>query len=588
MSKGFKLLLIIPLLLLVATQTLAHSDYTKEFFRYQDVDDNELIVEGYWTDGVISADPVYLRIVNQHGLVLHKRPPVTKIVFVKDTDDGYTVFEYKGLIVPSSIIVFKDGVFNEADTFILSIITASCKYLLSILPISILLAALYILAQGVTKPKTPIAILTIVIAWFINDLIVLPLLVAIVFWTLRGLLRALDININTQKKIVKIGILGLIIYVLVMLLNTDEEADVVDKPIAADFNHLSSKNDHTPLNCDLKSNDRKTVNIPNVLSAGVCQFGDYQVEFYQHQGAATFWLCNGKPFCGVQFDMNSEVDWRIDTIVKDSSGKIIASNLGGDVASIRLMQTPSNLPYMILSTNLPGPLGSANTLHLYTSKPDFMKVTSFGPVAPLSAPPDGFYTNDKGELLIDKIMTVTLPVDFGHRNWLRFPIPHRLVDDGFEIASEHIQANLRIYTESDIKNIYREARQIREMIDTYILDPYTDTSSNGERIKRNLMEELSSSEFFYQLGDLANDNRSDLFWEFFERAIPEDYDLRSEDYHPLYKTKKTMKATLRKWSKEEFKLKHSSEIQAAKDGLGSGSLIMPKPQRDPHLVEIWF
>tara|TARA_B100001079_G_C16186791_1_gene415391 strand:+ start:222 stop:482 length:261 start_codon:yes stop_codon:yes gene_type:complete len=47
--------------------------------------------------------------------------------------------------------------------------------------------------------------------------------------------------------------------------------------------------------------------------------------------------------------------------------------------------------------------------------------------------------------------------------------------------------------------------------------------------------------------DLVRQGRIDLAWEFFDLAIPSDYDLRQDYNLPIYKTKKIMKKTINNW-----------------------------------------
>ncbi|MCS5622480.1 MAG: hypothetical protein NZ735_00780, partial [Candidatus Marinimicrobia bacterium] len=61
------------------------------------------------------------------------------------------------------------------------------------------------------------------------------------------------------------------------------------------------------------------------ISAGKCQFGDYQIEFYQYWASA-YGCYDQNSFCGVQpEDREVDPDWTV--LVKDINGNVVATNI---------------------------------------------------------------------------------------------------------------------------------------------------------------------------------------------------------------------------------------------------------------------
>jgi hypothetical protein len=123
-----------------------------------------------------------------------------------------------------------------------------------------------------------------------------------------------------------------------------------------------------------------------------------------------------------------------------------------------------------------------------------------------------------------------------------------------------------IYTKSDRQKIYDQAWQIRALITKYVHNPEVAIADDEEwewrfdKIKTHYQLSVLKTVYqkfmlndIHQLGfmrtfvDLVRQGRIDLAWEFFDLAIPSDYDLRQDYNLPIYKTKKIMKKTINNW-----------------------------------------
>jgi hypothetical protein len=307
--------------------------------------------------------------------------------------------------------------------------------------------------------------------------------------------------------------------------------------------------------------------VGDILSTGVCKFGDYQIEFFTHLKAATAWLCSGIPYCGVQPTWKG-ADWLVDTIVKDSNGNIVANNIAGGVDSIELDTSSFKFPYLVLRTLRSGSSGLNNYFHLYAAMPNFHKVISIGPLADRRSkytknPVKGFYTNNQQEVFVDIIVSDLPPDGPALANGVKYTIALRLVDDRFEPAVEQMKDDLKIYTQADWLKIYNQALQINGLIIKYVFKPgeatvgqelslskirqHFDIGESRVVYEHLMMHDVYQLGFMVTFVDLAREGRIDLAWKFFDIAIPNSYDLRSEYYQPIYKTKKIMKTTIQKW-----------------------------------------
>jgi hypothetical protein len=187
-------------------------------------------------------------------------------------------------------------------------------------------------------------------------------------------------------------------------------------------------------------------------------------------------------------------------------------------------------------------------------------------IGPLSYSNKGIYTNDLKQIFVD-IGVTTLPPDLpSMANIVYYPITMKLVDNHFVPAVEKMKIDLKIYIEEDIQEIYDLAQQINLLITNYVFEPEETVAADEDwewqfnKIKSHY--QLSDLETvyqkfmlndIYQLGfmrifvDLVREGRIDLAWEFFDLAIPSDYDLRQDYNLPIYKTKKIMKETINNW-----------------------------------------
>ena len=330
---------------------------------------------------------------------------------------------------------------------------------------------------------------------------------------------------------------------------------------------LYSINSNLSLTCDPTYSEVGEYDLDSfgfiVASTGICQFGEYQIEFFKNLKSATGHLCGNQPYCGVQASWKG-ASWDIDTIVKDSSGTIVFENIFDDYEgrygnAILLDPSSFTIPYLVLQTKG----GRYNYFHLFSAKPNFHKVLSIGP---LSYSNKGIYTNDLKQIFVE-IGVTNLPPDLpSMANIVYYPITMKLVDNHFVPAVEQMKSDLKIYTQADRQKIYDKAWQIRALITKYVHNPEVAIADDEEwewrfdKIKTHYQLSVLKTVYqkfmlndIHQLGfmrifvDLVSQGRIDLAWEFFDLAIPSDYDLRQDYNLPIYKTKKIMKETISNW-----------------------------------------
>ena len=347
-----------------------------------------------------------------------------------------------------------------------------------------------------------------------------------------------------------------LLFILLLLTNLLIKAD-----------DLYSINSNLSLTCDPTFSEVGEYDLDSfgfiVASTGICQFGEYQIEFFKNLRAGTAHLCDDQPYCGVQADWKG-ASWNIDTIVKDSSGTIVFENIiddyeGGYGDAILLDPSSFTIPYLVLQTKG----GRYNYFHIFSAKPNFHKVLSIGP---LSYSNKGIYTNNLKQIFVD-IGVTTLPPDHpSMANIVYYPITMKLVDNHFVPAVEQMKSDLKVYTKDDMQKIYTQAEQINALITKYVFNPEVAVADDEEwewrfdKIKTHY--QLSVLETVYQkfmLGDiyqlgfmrtfisLVREGRIDLAWEFFDLAIPSAYDKHQEYNLPIYRNKKIMKETINNW-----------------------------------------
>jgi hypothetical protein len=288
------------------------------------------------------------------------------------------------------------------------------------------------------------------------------------------------------------------------------------------------------------------------VSTGKCQFGDYHIEFYQHVDLVHS-CYNQNAFCGIRSDNKSITDDFI-VVVKNINGDVVTTNIDMDEGAsvMELYRVPTNFPYMALRANIGGARSTAY-LHFFTAKPSFKEVISIGPVSGWRNDGKYIYSNERGEWLVDKFVTVPTPHNSALANWLHLPVVYKLVDDHLERADEHIKDNLKIYSDSELDDIDEEAQQIRAFIDAQ-----TATKWGVVNLLFSGRSDLPlSGKFFWRFSDFVYEGQEQLAWQFFERAMPESYDMLIEDLVPesMYATKSVMRETMKNWINEYFPLR---------------------------------
>ncbi len=330
----------------------------------------------------------------------------------------------------------------------------------------------------------------------------------------------------------------------------EEERNLKDDKAAAEAPY---RQELAGLYCEKDNRDLSFITFEGTnkrISTGKCQFGDYQTEFYQHVGLVHS-CYNQNTFCGIKSEDRSITDDLI-FLVKDIDGEVVATNIDSefDAPVIELFRVPTSFPYMVLRTNIGGARSLAG-LHFFTADPSFKQVASIEDVSGWRDDGKYVYTNEHGEWLVDKYITVATPHNSALANWLHFWVAYKFVNGRLERADEHIKANLKVYSESELNDIDEEALQIRDLIDSRTYDKWE---------MMNLLfsgrSDPLSGKFFRRFTDFIYQGQEDLAWQFFERAIPDSYDILPEDIAPIsmYATKSIMRETMRNWIEEYFPL----------------------------------
>ena len=314
---------------------------------------------------------------------------------------------------------------------------------------------------------------------------------------------------------------------LILFINLDLNAET-----------FTSQNSNQLLDCDAS-----LIVEDDIASTGTCRFGEYQIEFFKNLKASTAHLCNDEPFCGVQADWKG-ADSYIDTIVTDLNGNIVATNLVENVDAILLNISSINSPYLVLQTKRPGSGGPGGYFHIYTSFPEFKKIVKIGP---LWNSKKGIYTNENKDFLVD-IWVKDLPPDIpSMANSISYPITLKLIDNKFSPAVDHMKSELKVYNQDEIQEINSKADQINALVTKYILNPNNEIEEFNRIHPRFLLGDIYQLGFMRTIIELVREGNIDLAWEFFDRAIPSNYDSREEYNLPMYKNKRVMKETIKNW-----------------------------------------
>jgi hypothetical protein len=290
------------------------------------------------------------------------------------------------------------------------------------------------------------------------------------------------------------------------------------------------------------------------ISTGKCQFGDYQIEFYQH--ADKVYGCYDKnAFCGIRSDRKGFID-DLPVIVKDINGDVVTTSIdiSENAGVIELFRVPTSFPYMVLRTNLGGARSLAG-LHFFTADPSFKQVASIEDVSGWRDDGKYVYSNEHGEWLVDKYITVATPHGSALSDWLHFWVAYKFVNGRLERADEHIKANLKVYSESELANIDEEALQIRAIIDSQTYEKW-----DMVNFLFSGRSDPLSGKFFRRFTDFIYQGQEDLAWQFFERTIPDSYDMLSGDTVSMYATKSIMRETMKNWIEEYFPLGVANEF----------------------------
>jgi hypothetical protein len=128
-------------------------------------------------------------------------------------------------------------------------------------------------------------------------------------------------------------------------------------------------------------------------------------------------------------------------------------------------------------------------------------------------------------------------------------VTYKFVDEHLERADQHKKANLKVYSETELEGIDEEALQIRALIDAQ-----TDSKWDIMNLLFSGRSDPLSGKFFWRFTDFVYQGQEDLAWQFFERAIPDSYDMLSGYADSMYANKSIMRETMKNWIEEYFPL----------------------------------
>jgi hypothetical protein len=345
--------------------------------------------------------------------------------------------------------------------------------------------------------------------------------------------------------------IGTISYIVSLNLDQTENAilAVAEVPYVQESADLYCEKDNSDL--DLLSldfyNDSEGKN--EKISTGKCQFGDYQIEFYQHSGKL-YGCYDSLYFCGIIADRKGLIE-DLPVIIKDINGDVFKTSvdISENAPVIGLFRVPTSFPYMVLEINLGG-ARSVRYLHFFTAKPSFKQVAFIGPVSGWRDDGKYIYSNEQGDWMVDKFVKVPTPHLSALGDWLHFPVAYKFVDDHLVRADEHIKSNFKVYSETELEGIDEEALKIRALIDAQ-------TNSKSDIVNFLFSgggSDPLSGKFFGRFINFVYQGQEDLAWQFFERAIPNSYDMLSGYADSMYATKSVMRETMKNWIEEYFPL----------------------------------
>ena len=358
-------------------------------------------------------------------------------------------------------------------------------------------------------------------------------------------------NSSMKKLLLLLLPLGVMTYVVSLYLDASENTTLAisEVPYEQESAGLYCENDNRdlgPISLDFY-NDFEGKN--DKILTGKCQFGDYQIEFYQYSGKV-YGCYDGLAFCGIKSDRKGFIG-NLPVIVKDINGDVFktSEDISENAGAIELFRVPTSFPYMVLRANLGGARSTAY-LHIFMAKPTFKQVALIGPVSGWRDDGKYIYSNAQGEWLVDKFETVPTPHLSALSDWIHFPVTYKFVDDHLERADEHIKKNLKVYSGTELNNIDEEALLIRALIDAQ-------TNSKWDIVNLLFSGRSSvplSGKFFVHFTNFIYEGQEDLAWQFFERAIPDSYDMLSGYADSMYATKSMMRETMKNWIEEYFPL----------------------------------
>jgi len=470
------------------------------------------------------------------------------------------------------------------------------KPLRTIIFFSVFFSLLFILAQGPVKSMASfwkLCIMLMVAPFAISHGIIIPFIVMLtLYWLFILTFSLLGMGVKKQKFTIKLGMLGIVLFVFVVILidiysassKTANDAVINDNSTLTNVatpvqpeNFLDEswsailenqwiiggspdRNPYANENAQLFCNPERYLK-DNIISTGSCQFGGYKVEFFQYlKDPRAYYICEGRLYCGTSYGWKDATDdENTNIVVTDAKGQVVVKNITEPMSLIRLLETPIDFPFMVLLSENHGAGGYAEEVYgLYTSDPIFRLVSSI-----TSSPwghsghDKGFYIGDRGEILLNIVDILGHPFSAASYHWMKFSTPYQFVDDHFERATSYIERNRKVYTDDELKEIHRVSKNVNKAINDYVLRALKH-GCNQNIYDPTPIDQIKYKEFYYYFASLVHEGRTNMAWDFFETSIPDSYDFVNACHDPSFGTKSIIKSALRQWINNNFPLGEKS------------------------------
>jgi hypothetical protein len=110
-----------------------------------------------------------------------------------------------------------------------------------------------------------------------------------------------------------------------------------------------------------------------------------------------------------------------------------------------------------------------------------------------------------------------------------------------------MRGELKVFSQDDLININSKAKIINTRVKKFIFNPDNELKAFELNNPGFMLNEIYQLGFMRTIVELVREGRIDLAWDFFDLAIPYEYDSREDFNLPMYKNKKIMKQAINDW-----------------------------------------